>query len=160
VPLAGEVLVGLGMAVGLVGVIIPVIPGLALIGALAILWAFAEGGVTAWSVAVVMLVILAGGTYLKYRLPGRELQAQGIPQTTWLLVGIGGVVGFFVIPVIGMFAGVVVGAYVGERIRFRRHAPAWQSTKRLLVGIGKGMAVELAAGALAILVWLGAVLTT
>jgi uncharacterized protein len=160
VPLAGEVLVGFAMAVGLVGVIVPVIPGLVLIGALALFWAFVEGTATAWAVAVAMLAILSLGTFLKYRLPGRELKALAVPPRTWLLIGIGGVVGVFVIPVVGAIVGVVVGAYLGERLRFRAHAPAWASTKRLLVGIGKGMAVEFAAGTIAVALWFGAVLAT
>jgi uncharacterized protein YqgC (DUF456 family) len=158
VSAAGEVVVGLLMAVGLVGVVVPVLPGLALIGAVAVFWAFAEGTATAWTVAVVMLVVLAAGTYLKYRLPGRELQAQQVPTLTWTLVALGGIAGFFVIPVVGAFAGVVVGGYAGERIRFGKHAPAWASTKRLVASIGKGIAVELAAGLLAILIWVFAVL--
>ena len=157
---AGEILIGLLMAVGLVGVLVPVLPGLALIGAVAVVWAIAEGTAAAWGVTVAMLVVLAGGTYLKYHLPGRALQAQQVPPLTWTLVALGGIVGFFVVPVVGAIAGVVVGGYLGERLRFGAHAPAWASTRRLVVGIGKGMAVELAAGIAAIVIWVVAVLLT
>ena len=146
----GEILTGLAMAVGLVGVLVPVLPGLLLIGAVAVIWAIVEGTTTAWVVAVVMLAILATGTYLKYRVPGRELAAQDVPALTWTLVGVGGVIGFFVIPIVGALAGVVAGAYVGERIRFSSHSLAWASTLRVIVSIGKGMALEFAAGMIAI----------
>ena len=160
VSTGGEILIGLLMAIGLVGVVVPVVPGLLLIGAMTVVWAIAESTATAWVVAVVMIVILGIGTYLKYRLPGRELAAQGVPALTWTLVGVGGVIGFFVIPVVGALAGVVVGAYLGERIRFGAHAAAWASTKRVIVSIGKGMLVEFAAGTVAIALWVGAVFAT
>jgi hypothetical protein len=54
-----------------------------------------------------------------------------------VLIGVGGVIGFFVVPVIGAVAGVVGGAYLGERMRFGSHASAWASTKRVIVSIGK-----------------------
>jgi uncharacterized protein len=155
-----EIVVALVMAIGLVGVLLPLLPGLVVIGAMAIVWAVAESTTTAWVIALVMISVLATGTYLKYRVPGRELAAQGVPARTWALVGIGGVIGFFVVPVIGALAGVIAGAYFGERIRFGAHAPAWVSTKRVIVSIGKGIALEFAAGVVAIAIWVGAVLTT
>jgi uncharacterized protein len=160
VTLAGEIVIGVVMAVGVVGVVVPVLPGLVLIGGAAIFWAFAEGTATAWAVAVAMIAILALGTFLKYRLPGRELKAQEVPSRTWTLVAIGGIAGFFIVPVVGALLGVVVGAYVGELLRFRSHGPAWASAKRVLIGIGKGMAVEFGAGLVAVALWFGTVLAT
>lgn len=156
----GEILVAVVMAIGLVGVLLPILPGLVVIGGVAIVWAIAEETATAWVVVAVMIAILAAGTYLKYRIPGKELAAQRVPARTWALVGIGGLLGFFVIPVAGALAGVVAGAYVGERLRFGAHSPAWASTKGVIVSIGKGMAFEFIAGMAAIALWVVAVLTT
>lgn len=155
-----EVLIGLAMAIGLIGVIVPVVPGLLLIAVMAVVWAFAEGTATAAVVSTVMVAVLAAGTFLKYRIPGRELAAQGVSSLTWVLVGVGGIVGFVVIPVIGALAGVVAGAYLGERMRFGSHSQAWASTKRVIASIGKGMAFEFAAGTVAIGVWIVAVFAT
>jgi uncharacterized protein YqgC (DUF456 family) len=160
VSTGGEILIGLLMAIGLVGVLVPVLPGSVLIGAMAVIWAVAEATVTAWVVAAVMIAILASGTYLKYRVPGRELAAQGVPKMTWILIGVGGVIGFFVVPVVGALAGVVGGAYLGERIRFGSHSPAWASTKRVVVGIGKGIMFEFLAGIVAIALWVVALVAT
>lgn len=157
---AGEVILGVLMAIGLVGVLVPMLPGLLLIAAVAIGWAIAEGGTGAWAATAVILAILAAGTIVKYLLPGRELRAQRVPPLTWALAVILGVVGFFVIPVIGAAIGFVLGVYLGERERFGAHAPAWESSKRLIVSIGIGMAVEFAAGVLAIAVWIAAVIAT
>ena len=153
---SGEFVIGLLMAIGLVGVLVPILPGLLLIAAMAVVWGFAEGTATAWVVTAVVVAILAAGTYLKYRIPGRELAARKVPPLTWTSVGVGGVIGFFVIPVVGAWLGAIVGAYVAERLRFGTHASAWASTKRLIVGIGKGIAIEFAAGTIAIAIWVGA----
>jgi uncharacterized protein YqgC (DUF456 family) len=152
-----EIVFGLLLAVGLVGVVVPVLTGLALIGGVAVVWAIVEGTATSWGVAAAMIVVLAIGTYLKYRIPGRELQAQGVPAQTWTLAAVGGIVGFFVIPVVGAPVGLVVGAFVGERRRFGATSPAWASTKRLVVSIGKGMLLELLAAVVAIGIWVVAV---
>jgi uncharacterized protein len=150
------VLIGLVMAIGLVGVIVPVLPGLLLIAAAAVVWAIAEGSATAWAVVVLMLAVLGLGTFLKYQVPGRALKQQQVSRRTWALVAVGGVVGFFVVPVIGAVVGVVAGCYVGEWLRHRTHGAAWASTRRVLAGVGKGMAIEFAAGVVAIVVWAGA----
>jgi len=157
---AGEVLIGLTMAIGLVGVIVPVLPGLLLIAGAAVVWAIAEGTAVAWSAAIAIVAVLALGTYLKYRVPGRALKNQQVSTRTWVLVAVGGIAGFFVIPIIGAVLGVVVGCYAGEWLTYRGHGPAWDSTKRVLVGVGKGMALEFLAGIVAIGLWLGAVIAS
>jgi uncharacterized protein YqgC (DUF456 family) len=70
------------------------------------------------------------------------------------------VVGFFVIPVVGLVAGGVLGVYVAERARLGNHAAAWTSTRRVLVAAGIGALVEIGAGLLMMAVWLVGVLVT
>ena len=69
------------------------------------------------------------------------------------------IVGFFVIPVIGMFIGFVVGVYAAERARVGA-AGAWPSTKAALRAVGVSILVELVAAFLAVATWVvGVVLT-
>jgi uncharacterized protein YqgC (DUF456 family) len=100
------------------------------------------------------------GTVAKYALPGRRAHADGAPATTLMLGVTGMVVGFFVIPVVGLIAGGVLGVYVAERARLGDHAAAWASTRRVLVAAGIGALVEIGAGVLMIGVWLIGVLMT
>ena len=83
----------------------------------------------------------------------------GIPSTTqWTGVAFG-VVGFFVVPVIGLFLGFVLGVYVAERRRLGAEQ-AWPSTKAALRAVGLSILIELAAGVLAAGCWaVGVVLT-
>ena len=54
----GEILIALAMAIGLVGVLLPILPGLLVIGAMAVVWAVAEGTAVAWVIASVMIAVL------------------------------------------------------------------------------------------------------
>lgn len=149
----GEFLLGVLMAVGLVGIVVPVLPGLVLIAVVAVVWGFEVGGWQAWAVVALMFVVMGVGTVVKYRIPGRELTDANVSTRTWVVASVAAVVGFFVVPVVGLVLGFVVGVYAGERLDRGGHEPAWASTRRLLAGIGKGMAVEFVAGASAIFVW-------
>lgn len=156
--LGAEVLFGIAMVVGLVGVLVPVLPGLLLILVAAVLWAFEVGGWQPWVVVAAMALVMGVGTFVKYQVPGRELADQDLSTRTWALATLGAVVGFFVIPLAGLVIGFVLGLYLGQRGDTGTHAAAWTSTRRVLGGIGKGIAIELAAGFVAVSWWVVAVL--
>jgi uncharacterized protein YqgC (DUF456 family) len=146
------------MLVGLVGVVVPGIPGLLLVAAVTGVWAYDQGGSAAWVVFGVVLVVLVLGTVAKYVLPSRTLKAAGAPISTLLLGLVGAVVGFFAIPVVGLLIGGAVGAYVGELLRLRDAAAAWRSTVATAKALGLGMLLELVAGVLAVAIWFAAAL--
>jgi uncharacterized protein len=154
-----EVLVGLAVLVGLVGIVVPVLPGSLLILAAALVWAVQDGSATAWTVFAVVTGLLVVGSVVKYAVPGRRLKSSGVPQRTLLLGAVLGVVGFFVIPVVGLLVGFVLGVYLAESHRVGRDA-AWPSTKHALRAVGLSMLIELTAGLLAAGTWfVGALLT-
>jgi len=154
-----EVLVALAILVGLVGVIVPILPGLVLVLVAVLVWAVDEGSGTGWAVFAVAAAVLVVGTVVKYAVPNRRLKTSGIPSsTTWFGVALG-VVGFFVIPVIGLFIGFVLGVYLAEHRRVGA-AAAWPSTRQALKAVGVSILIELAAGVVAALVWFVGALTT
>jgi len=93
-------LVGLVMLVGLVGVLLPLLPGTALILAAGAGWAVlvVGEGTARWVVVAVMALLLAVGMVLKYALPGRRLQGQ-LPRRTLLIAGVAAVAGLFLLAV-------------------------------------------------------------
>ena len=160
-PAAAELLLLLVMLVGLVGVLLPVLPGLLLIGLAGLAWAGLDGGGAArWTVFAAMIVILLVGTVVKYVLPARSARTTGAPRSTVLLGAVGAIVGFFVIPVVGLVIGGVGAVFLAELRRLGDTGSAWRSTRAVLVGVGVGVLIELAAGLLAILVWIAGVLAT
>lgn len=154
-----EVLVALVIAVGLVGILVPVLPGsvLVLLGILA--WAVSLGTPTAWAVALVATVLLVVGTVVKYVVPGRRLKDAGIPASTQWMGAALGFVGFFVVPVVGLFLGFVLGVYLAEAGRVGKDR-AWPSTKAALRAVGLSILIELAAAVAATWVWVIGVVVT
>lgn len=147
------------MAVGLVGVVLPVVPGLLLIAAAGVIWAWLADGVTPWAVLGAMLVVLALGTVAKYVLPGRTLKESGAPRSTLVLAAAGALIGLFAIPVVGIVVGGIAGLWIGEQSRLHDSSAAWRSTWTTVKAIGLGMLVEFTAGVGAVLIWaLGALL--
>lgn len=154
-----ELLVALAIAVGLVGILVPVLPGSILVLAAILVWAWELGDATAWAVFAVAAVLLVAGGVVKYLVPNRRLKDAGIPASTqWIGAGLG-IVGFFVIPVVGLLVGFVLGVYLAEHRRVGG-AAAWPSTTHALKAVGLSILIELAAGVAATSVWVvGVVLT-
>jgi uncharacterized protein YqgC (DUF456 family) len=139
-------LCGLAIAAGIVGVIVPVLPGLLLCWLGVLVWAiFADGGWAKWVVFAVVTALAVTGTVVKYLWPGRNLKRSGVPNTTLLAGGVLGIVGFFVVPVVGLLLGFVLGVWLAEWARLRNTRLAWPSTKHALKAAGLSMLVELAA---------------
>ena len=154
-----EVLVALAIAVGIVGVVVPVLPGTLLVLVAILLWAWDIGTATSWSVFAVAAVFLAVGAVVKYVVPGRRLKEGGVPGSTLVLGGVLGIVGFFVIPVVGLVVGFVLGVYLAE-LRRVGGAAAWPATVHALKAVGLSMLIEMVAGLLAAATWVAGVVLT
>lgn len=148
------VLLGLVMLLGLVGIVVPVMPGLLLVWGAGLVWTLLADGSGRWVVLAVMTVLLVLGAGLKWVLPARLATGSGAPRRAVLWMAAGIVVGFFVLPPLGALVGAVVGVYVGELVRLRDPAAAWPSTRAALLGVGIGVLAEIAAGVLMVATWL------
>ena len=153
-------LAGALVVCGLVGVVVPVLPGSLLIAAGALVWAIGAGGTAGWVALVAVVVLLVAGQVLSYGLAGRSLLAAGIPQRSLVLAGLAGLVGFFVLPVLGLLVGVVAGLYLAERVRLGPGAASWRSTVVGLRAVVLQIVVELAAGLAAAGCWVVAVVVS
>ena len=159
-PLWGDVVVGVLLFVALIGVVVQILPGALLAGGAVIVWGIVQGGGVGWSVAGAALVLTAAGQVVKLLLAGRYLNRSGVPNSTMVWGGVVGIVGFFVIPVIGVFVGFPLGVYVAERVRLKAHPPAWNSTVVSLKATGLTIVIELFATLLVAVAWvIGLILT-
>lgn len=147
-------LAGLLIALGLLGVVLPVLPGLLLVVAGVAVWAVPRNDVVGWTVLAAALGVALLGTVAKYLLPGRALRSAGVPGRSLLAGAVLGIVGFFVVPVLGLFLGFVAGVYLAELARLGDHARAWPSTRHAVRAAGWSVLIELAAGLLATVVWI------
>lgn len=156
---ATEILVALAIAVGIVGIIVPVLPGTVLVLGAILVWALQVGTSTGWIVFAVATVLLAAGSVVKFLVPGRQLASSGVPHRTLLVGALVAFIGFFVVPVVGMFIGFVLGVYAAERARVGG-AQAWPSTKAALRAVGVSILIELVAASLAAVAWVVGVVVT
>jgi uncharacterized protein len=154
-----ELLCALVIAVGLVGIVVPILPGSILVLGAVLVWAWDVGGGTAWAVFAVAALLLVAGSVVKYLVPQRRLRTVGVPTSTQLAGAVLGVVGFFVVPVVGLFLGFVLGVYLAE-LRRIGHPAAWPSTVHALKAVGLSILIELVAALAATLVWVGGVVAT
>lgn len=154
-----EVLVGIAVLVGLVGIVLPVLPGSVLILGAVLVWSIAVGTPAAWVVFAVVGVLLVTGGIVKYLVPGRGLRAAGVPRRTLFVGGVLAVVGFFVVPVVGLILGFVAGVYLAEAQRLGRER-AWPSTRAAVKAVGLAVLIELMAGILAAGTWAVGVVVT
>lgn len=156
----GIALVALAILVGIVGVLIPAVPGAALVVGAVLVWSLEVGTATGW----VVFAVAAGAVLLsqiaKYAVPGRRMRAGGVPRSTLLAGAVLGIVGFFVVPVVGLVLGFVLGVYAAERRRLRDPVRARVSTRAALRAVGLSILIELVGVLLAAAVWGLAVATT
>ena len=151
-----SVVASLVILLGLAGIILPVFPGTILIGAAIVGWAAFTGGEAAWVAAGIAAALLVIGALVKFAVPHRRLRDVGVPTSTIVVGGILGIVGFFVIPVIGLLVGFIGGVWLAEARRLgARNARA--STKSAIGAVGLSILIELAFGLLATVVFLAGV---
>jgi uncharacterized protein YqgC (DUF456 family) len=149
---------GVIVVVGLFGIVVPVIPGTLLVLLGIFVWATEESSTASWVVLGLATFCLAVGAVVKYAVPGRRLKA-AVPTSTLVYGGLGAVVGFFVVPLVGALVGFPVGIYLAERVRVGA-AGAWPSTRSALQAVGVSILIELVAALVATAVWVTGVVAT
>jgi len=156
----GIVLVALVIAVGLVGIVLPLLPGTLLVIAAIAVWAVVENNITGWVTLGVVTALLAASMLLKYLWPMRRMRAAEVSTRSLLAGAVLGIIGFFVIPVVGLVIGFVLGVYLAELAKRRDQRVAWTSTKQALKGVALSVGVELCGALLATAVWVAGVYLT
>jgi uncharacterized protein YqgC (DUF456 family) len=154
----GIVLVAFAIAVGLVGIILPILPGgLLVFGAIAV-WAVVEQTAVAWVTLGIAAVLFVVAGVIKYTWPVQRMRAADVGKGSLIAGAVLGVVGFFVVPVAGLVIGFVLGVYLAELAS--RHDPrrAWSATVHAVKGVALSVGVELVGALLATIAWAVAVL--
>ena len=150
---AGIILVALAIAVGIVGIIVPLLPGILLVYAAILIWAVVVHNVAGWVTLGVVTVLIGATTLIKYMWPMKRMRAADVGTKTLLAGAVLGIIGFFVIPVVGLIIGFVLGVYLAELAARRDQRMAWTSTKHALKGVALSVGVELTGAILATVAW-------
>ena len=154
---AMEIVVALLMAVGVVGIVVPVLPGLLLVVAGVVLWALEESSTTGWVVLAAAVGIYLVGLVLQWLVPGRRMKRAGVRTSTLLAGAVTAIVAAFVIPVVGLFVGFPLGIFLVSLARTRDSKEAWRATGHALRAVGTNILFELATAFTIIALWAVAV---
>ena len=154
---AGVVLVALAIAIGLAGIVIPILPGgLLVFGAIAV-WAWIEGTTVAWVTLGIVAALFTAAEVIKYTWPVKRMRRADVRTMSLVSGGVLGVIGFFVVPVLGLVLGFVLGVFLAELGVRRNTTRAWASTVHALKGVALSVGVELLGALASTVVWICAV---
>jgi uncharacterized protein YqgC (DUF456 family) len=157
VSTVGIVLVALAIAVGLVGILVPLLPGTVLVFGAILVWALFERTTVAWVTLGIVAALLAATLLVKYLWPMRRMKSADVGTLILVAGAVLGIIGFFVVPVLGLVIGFVLGVYLAELAKRRDQRVAWTSTVHAIKGVALSVGVELAGGLLATVAWVVAV---
>jgi uncharacterized protein YqgC (DUF456 family) len=134
------VLLLIAVLVGIAGTVVPVVPGSLLVAVAAVAYAFSAQSATVTVAAVVACVVLLIGGVVPAKAVGGKVE-----KAPLILGGVLALIGFFVVPVIGLLLGFILGVLLGELLRTRSFADAIPATRAALYAAGLSMIIELAA---------------
>ena len=75
----------------------------------------------------------------------------------WVLIvgALSGIVGFFIIPVVGLIVGFIVGVFLSEAFRLKTFKDAWPTTMQAMKSAGWSVLIEFGSCLLAAGLWVG-----
>ncbi|MDT8898159.1 DUF456 domain-containing protein [Thermanaerothrix sp. 4228-RoL] len=143
------------MLVGLLGVILPILPGLVMIWAAALVYGLVMGfegsGIALFALLTVLMLI---GSVVDNVLMGGSARRSG---ASWVAVGVallGALVGSLLWPPLGGLLLALIGIFAVEYLRLRDWRKALDSTRGLAVGCGWAVVVRALIALLMIGLWL------
>ncbi len=148
------VLTAVVMVVGVLGTLLPVLPGVGLVWVAALAYGIVEGfGTVGWVAFGLMTVVGGLALWLGLRIPQKAAAEEGLPWQGQVFAVALAVVGFFVIPVLGAAIGFVFGVFLAASARER--SIAIEQTWTTIWALVKATGVQFAAAVVMSLAWLG-----
>ncbi len=142
------------MLVGLVGLIIPIFPGMVVIWLAALGYGVVTGfGTLGIVIFVFTTFLMIVGVTIDEVMMGAGARKGGASWGTILVGLIAGVIGTFVFPPIGGLIAAPVAILLMEYWRERDWQRAWRATRGLALGWGLSFVVRFGIGVLMILLW-------
>jgi uncharacterized protein YqgC (DUF456 family) len=147
------------MLVGLVGLVIPIFPGISVIWLAtfiyAIIKAFAgQMGIWDWLLFGLITILMVVGNFIDNIIIAKKLRETGTP---WSSIGIGYAAGLISSLFLTPFAALLItplALYAAEYWRLRNVRQAFDSAKGWLIGFGWTFLVLVAIGTVMIVLWL------
>ena len=142
------------MLVGLLGLLIPVIPGLVIIWIAALAYGAILGfEFPAWLIFTILTIIMIVGSLMDNLIMGKQAFKQGASWVSILLAILFGVIGTFILPIIGSFIGAILALFLSEWIRRKDWRKAMDATTGWAVGCGWAIVLRFGMGLVMIVLW-------
>ncbi|WP_130013360.1 DUF456 domain-containing protein [Serinicoccus sediminis] len=138
-----EVLVLALMLVGVVGIVLPVLPGLLIVLAGSLVWALEERTTLGWVVFGLSALVYLLGVGLQWAVPGQRMRRAGVRTSTLVIGVVCALVLGVVIPVVGLFVGFPLGIFLVSLVRTRDRGEALRATRHALHAVGLNILIEL-----------------
>lgn len=139
-----EILILVLMLIGVVGIVIPVLPGLVIVLAGSLAWALKEQTTLAWVVFGLSALVYLLGVALQWAIPGQRMKRAGVRTSTLVIGVLCALVLGVLIPVVGLFIGFPLGIFLISLVRTRDRREAVRATKHALRAVGLNILIELA----------------
>ena len=133
---------------------VAVLPGLVIIWVPILVYGLITGFTWASGVLfAVITVLMIIGSLIDNVIMGASARTQG---ASWWAIGaalVAGILGSFVVPIIGGLIAALLTLYVIEYNRLKNHQKALESTKSMAMGCGWAAVIRFGIGAIMILMW-------
>lgn len=142
------------LVVALLGTLLPVIPGIGLMWAAALVYGLIVGFDTFGVATMIFLSILTiASVALGFLVPKRAAEEFGVQRSSQLVGLVFGVVGFFLIPVFGVIIGALAGILLAEYLDKDDMQLAWQATVATAKGFGISALIQFGLGFAMLVLW-------
>ena len=154
-----ETLTLFALIVGLLGLVIPIFPGLVIMWLGTLVYAIlqnAAGNMTGWKWAIfgIITLLMITGSIADNIIIARKMRDKYVPWSSILFAfGASLVASLFFTPLIGLVAA-PVGLYLAESRRLKNNEAAIESTKAYMVGWGWAFGARFAIGLVMIGFWM------
>lgn len=143
------------MLFGLVGLLIPIFPGLLIIWLAALGYGLMTGFTTpGWLFFAMITIFYAAGSVLDNYVMGRQAYKEGASLLSILIAMVFGILGNLVFPVIGGFIGALLSLFLVEWIRRKNWRKALTATRGWAVGCGWAVVIRFLFGVFMIGFWI------
>ena len=154
-----ETLTLFAMLLGLVGLIVPVFPGLTVMWIAALVYALIQNAAQkmtgwGWFAFVIITLLMIGGNIVDNIIIARKMRDQYIPWSTIILAFVAGIIAsIFLTPLIGLVAS-PLALFGIEYLRVRDRQAAFDGTKAYMIGWGWAFGARFMIGLIMIGSWM------
>jgi uncharacterized protein YqgC (DUF456 family) len=153
--LVGKAITLTFMLFGLLVLLIPVLPGLVIIWAVALGYGiFAGFGTLGWVMFAIITVLMSVGSLIDNVLMGTSAHKEGAPWWVVLLALVAAVAGNFILPIVGGVLAALLFLFLIEWARLTDPKKAFASMRGMLVGCGWAVAIRFIMGMVMIGLWM------